>query len=1207
MAVFSYGYTLEDMDFVYVKFLLILMVFGTCLFFLLCERKPLWQAKYKFKKASKTKHAEFVLFTRVLKGDITVNSLEEVKIQKVKWNDPESEMGTVTEDVKYFHWRKLKYYLCPEDSFFKPVKPDLNIPMERFEDKEMHKINLFRSELERKLQDKNKLDFPLPDFMTIYIQQLMEPLNFFQFFSVILWVFDDGLFFPLTMLGALMMTNFTVCIQRMTTILSLRSLRSEAFTVRVLGEDFKFHQKSSEDLLPGDIIVVKRSNDLKVVGKDAPDARNERLQRIKEVEEIRSKIPFGKYLPVGIFQNMVKSSGSKKNKQSLACDLLILRGTAVVDESILTGENIPQIKSGINPEGGLRVFDKKSFKGNVLYAGCETLQLQSDEREFPRNEKVLKLKKAEREELDRVTLGMVMGTGFRTSKGKITRTVLFSEEDQIVQKDCYILLLMLLVVSLFTSVYVMLKGLEEENRNKDKLFLRCIMIITNVVPPELPMIMNMAVNGSILNLKKKKIFCTDPFRIILAGKVDTLVFDKTGTLTQDSVHFRGLGLIEGGPRVRIVDSFSDKSIPNKDLVNIILAGCHSLLKIEGKVIGDPIEQLYFEHSNFKLSNENKTASNPKERNQVVKIQKTFPFRSELKRMTTIVQTKNFSSLNGRFVVSKGAPEIFETLPKANFPESYRREYAALAEEGFRLLALFARPLEHKGSLDIPREELESNLSFQGFLILENRLKKDTPKYIKKFAKSGKKINILSGDNLFTCVKTFKALNLDIHDFSQLVLQNASGPVVLKPVGPVLPENTLPSNFALDPKEHSDIPKLTSVPRRINLCTDGKSLAHLLTAIANAKESSHKREYLLETLARLRVIGRVSPTQKELYINLLRKFYGEDSAVLMCGDGNNDVGALKSADVGIALVGLNDQPTKKQIEAVNKKRKEEQIKAFTSRKRFDPKKFEEEHGLFGTQDVKFGDASIAAPFTNKISNSIKCVGTIIKQGVCTLVCGFQTYKIVTLSSLISAYTMSTLHLENLKFSDYQNTYLGLYGAILNYFLTNGAPEKNLPKIKPPGTIRNIFFWLNLFGQLGLQLYFSYWAIEFGKAFSTEEDLEVNNEEEFMPTFLNSVMFVYNLAATFCIYVCNYEGYPFMKPLSSSKLKLLFALSPLHFIYLLCYDQEGDMSQMFQLDMTKSTSEEAGDILFYKMLIMIGCTVGWTYLIKTLRLRIFTRLI
>ena len=162
-------------------------------------------------------------------------------------------------------------------------------------------------------------------------------------------------------------------------------------------------------------------------------------------------------------------------------------------------------------------------------------------------------------------LVVVLKTGFNTAQGQLARTMKISTEWVPANSlDLFLFIGFLLIFAIAASWYVWTKGAHirndlnitvcvresdikrmyvigiERDLKKSKLLLDCIMIITSVVPPELPMELSLAVNASLVALQKYAIFCTEPFRIPFAGRVDVCCFDKTGTITAESLVLEGV-------------------------------------------------------------------------------------------------------------------------------------------------------------------------------------------------------------------------------------------------------------------------------------------------------------------------------------------------------------------------------------------------------------------------------------------------------------------------------------------------------------------------------------------------------------------------------------------------------------------------------------------------------------------------------------------
>lgn len=182
-----------------------------------------------------------------------------------------------------------------------------------------------------------------------------------------------------------------------------------------------------------------------------------------------------------------------KEETPLPCDLLLLQGAAIVNEAMLSGESTPLLKESIELRPDNEKLDMSGADRNsVLFGGTKVLQANAPDMttsNLPTPP-------------DGGCLALVLKTGFGSSQGQLIRTMIFSTERVSANNlESFLFIAFLLVFAIAASAYVWIKGVEND-RKRTKLLLDCVIIITSVVPPELPMELSLAVNGSLVALSK---------------------------------------------------------------------------------------------------------------------------------------------------------------------------------------------------------------------------------------------------------------------------------------------------------------------------------------------------------------------------------------------------------------------------------------------------------------------------------------------------------------------------------------------------------------------------------------------------------------------------------------------------------------------------------------------------------------------------------
>jgi P-type ATPase of unknown pump specificity (type V) len=1024
----------------------------------------------------------------------------------------------------------------------------------------------------RKVYGDNRLVISLPLFTDLLYQQLLAPFFLFQLLCVLLWCLDEYWYYAIFTLFTLILFECTVAHSRLKNLQRLRQTLRPPFGVWVYRCRV-WERINSESLVAGDIVSLSSS--------DAEDEFS--------------------------YDGRQRGSGHTEGGTHVPCDLLLLKGRAVLNEAMLTGESVPQLKESIHVMEsaldsingfGEPVLDMEDavYKRAILFGG--TLMMNHSG-EGVGDESVDEVgKNGLPSPPDGGCVALVLRTGFDTQQGSLLRTMVHtstkSQSDGVNTRDTFLFILGLLFCAILSSAFVLYYGWDDPKRNKFKLVLHVIIIITSVVPPELPMELSLAVTSSLADLVRRcAVYCTEPFRIPLAGMVDTCCFDKTGTLTSDEMVLRGVRIpVTNGSKVDIGDELVDPlmivdthdklttdvrfSIPSNTLR--VMVGCQSLaLSRNGRthmtdVIGDPLEKAVLNGCGWTLlPNDTVAPPEPLKNTEWLKIRHRFAFTSKLKRMTVLAQCIRSGDL---YALSKGAPETLKSFfDPSTIPISYDDVSMYHMSKGQRVLAMGQRKLGSKDSVEMwkkrGRRVVESNLTFVGFIVLDCPLKPDSKKIIKELKKSGHSTIMITGDAVLTAVEVARHVGIirsrqsqdvyqlkEFEDSLSVQEQGNHDRFAFVPIVTSNRDDVDTSKYITYSSSNLDVVKDMLSTRSISaVCVTGDTLTRIAIDAVRQKLNGETgsstfvdpktvllhpdAQALLQKLVPvISVFARHAPRQKEAVV---AAFNGAGRITLMCGDGTNDVGALKMSHCGISIISVPDLEAK-QREAIHglTSAQEGKTNKDVKKSKIRSKKLEDHMRALAEAEeelhnVALGDASVASPFTSR-ATSIKCTKDVLQRGRCTLVTMTQIYKILGVNCLVNALVLSSLHLSGAKQGDYQLTVVGIVVAGLFFLVTKGQPVNKLSPHRPPPSVLCRQVVSSIASQFAIHFTCITAITVSSKFYLDPYDPSLVPDGAFNPNTLNSATFLMTVLTTVNTFVVNYHGRPYMQDLVENKMML-----------------------------------------------------------------------
>lgn len=960
----------------------------------------------------------------------------------------------------------------------------------------------------------NLIDIEEKTTVELLVDEVLHPFYVFQVFSMLLWAFDEYYYYATCILIISVISVGNTLIETKQTMKRLRELARFVSDIRVLRSGYWITIPSSE-LMPGDIYEVSDPS-------------------------------------ISIFP----------------CDSLLLSGDCVINESMLTGESVPVSKYPVTDEA-LRDFVTGPSQGSsvsadltkhFLYSGTKVVQVRRPVPKSVNNYSGHQIDTSP-DQLD-VAVAMVVRTGFMTTKGSLVRSMLFPKPSGFkFYQDSFKYIGVMAVIAILGFSYSIVDFIKMHMSTRLIIF-RALDLITIVVPPALPATLTIGTNISLSRLRQKKIFCISPSRVNVGGKLDIVCFDKTGTLTEDGLDVLGIHVQEEGrfsDLLQTIDevfpfpdlsfspsspvalassptiSFSSNSrivgngalkgksestrqshLNQRSSIVGALTTCHLLRKIDGELLGDPLDHKMFTFTNWQFEEEGGAklfASDythehpvpivlpPPSKNRpegtgsrftspvnTLGTIHSFDFVPRLRRMSVLVKSLGETGSNNTtdiFVYVKGAPEIMpEVCDPSTFPEDYEDLLYQYTHRGYRVIACATKTYHGLSTTDarkLKRNEVESNLSFLGFIVFENRLKPTTTRAIEQLNDAHIRTAMCTGDNVLTAISVAKECRMVDEHIKIFVPRFDSVPDGVPPeeFNPITWEYIDDRQIQLD--SNTLLP--TGYDQNEYIRTHGEPMQYALAVTGDAFRyivqfgSSRQLEHILMKGS---IFARMSPDEKH---ELVEKLQSLDYTTGFCGDGANDVGALKAADVGISL--------------------------------------------------SEAEASVAAPFTSQVFE-ISCVLDVIAEGRSALVTSFSCFKYMSLYSAIQFITVSILYSLGSNLGDFQFLWIDLFLILpIAIVMAWSEPFPVLSIKRPTANLVSSKVLVPLLGQIVILAIFQYFIWELCRKEPYYVPPVMGGDDSDVDSTDNSALFLFSSFQYIFVSILLTVGPPYHEPIIKNK--------------------------------------------------------------------------